>query len=69
MMKSYKLIIKLLETAEEIDEKEYDIIQEEGNIRCTCEWSSLHPEAYKLGDQICNHVELFLKLPQLFEEQ
>jgi len=67
-METYKLIVKQLSEIAEMENKEYEIIVEEGNIRCTCEFSSLHPEAFALGEKTCNHVQLYIKLPQLFEK-
>ena len=69
-METYKLNVKLLKQAEEIETKEYEIIVEpDGNIRCTCEHSSLFPEAYLMGEPVCSHIALFIKLPGLFEKQ
>jgi hypothetical protein len=67
-MESYKLTVKILHELQEIEEKEYEIIKEAGNIRCTCEFSSLYPTAYAEGEKVCNHIQLFLKLPKLFKK-
>ena len=33
---------------------------EDGNIICTCMWSSIHPDNYLNGFQICKHIKEYL---------
>jgi len=34
----------------------YIQIEQNGNISCTCMWSSLFPLNYQNGDKICRHI-------------
>ncbi len=27
------------------------------NITCTCMWSTIHPNAYKNGEKVCQHIQ------------
>jgi hypothetical protein len=42
-------------------EKHIVVQHDDGNITCSCEWSSIHPNAWLDGGKICKHIQQYVK--------